>query len=73
MIQHEPPFTLNDDPWNMHRAALNENNETALASEMLIIIDKEYVIIAPVPGKEQCNVKLWHMCWIGFLYLSPQK
>ena len=57
MIQYEPPFTLNDDPLNMHRTALNEKNETALVSEIIIIIDKEY-IIAPVPGKHQCKVKL---------------
>ena len=50
-----------------------KKNETALASEILVIINKEYVIIAPVPGKQQCNVKLWHMCWIGFLYLFPKK
>ena len=35
-----------------------KKNETALASEILVIINKEYVIIAPVPGKQQCNVKL---------------
>lgn len=73
MIQYEPPFTLNDDPLNMHRTALNEKNETALVSEIIIIIDKEYVIIAPVPGKHQCKVKLWHMCRTAFLYLLPPK
>ena len=48
IIQNEPPFILIEDALNMHRTT---SSETALVSEMSIIIDKENDIIAPGHGK----------------------
>ena len=49
----ETEFASVEDPLNMHRTA---SNETTLVSEILNIINKKNVIIAPGQGKKPLSI-----------------
>ena len=51
-IQNYSPFTLIEDPFNMHKTT---SNKTTLVWEMPIIIDKENDSITPRQGKHHAT------------------